>query len=66
MEMKFWNFTIRSVDLTTYIRRFQELAVVYPIIVSTNEKLWLNFILQLPLIQDKTIQMSLNQVDQVV
>nr|GEZ58801.1 retrotransposon protein, putative, Ty3-gypsy subclass [Tanacetum cinerariifolium] len=38
MEDKFYNLSVKGNDLKTYVRRFQELAVLYPNMVPNNEK----------------------------
>ncbi|GJS59211.1 reverse transcriptase domain-containing protein [Tanacetum coccineum] len=49
MEDKFYNLTIKGNDLKTYIRRFQELAVLCPTMVPNSEKLMEVFIRGLPI-----------------
>nr|GFC14556.1 reverse transcriptase domain-containing protein [Tanacetum cinerariifolium] len=44
MEDKFYNLSVKGNDLKTYVRRFQELAVLCPNMVPTNEKLMEVFI----------------------
>ncbi|GJY24781.1 reverse transcriptase domain-containing protein [Tanacetum coccineum] len=39
MEDEFYNLTVKGNDLKTYVRRFQELAVLCPIMVPNSEKL---------------------------
>ncbi|GKF31689.1 hypothetical protein Tco_0101487, partial [Tanacetum coccineum] len=39
MEDEFYNLTIKGNDLKTYIKRFQEFAVLCPIMVPNSEKL---------------------------
>ncbi|GKF09156.1 reverse transcriptase domain-containing protein, partial [Tanacetum coccineum] len=39
MEDKFYNLTVKGSNLKTYIRRFQELAVLCPNMVPNTEKL---------------------------
>nr|GEW49991.1 reverse transcriptase domain-containing protein [Tanacetum cinerariifolium] len=39
MEDEFYNLSVKGNDLKTYVRRFQELAVLYPNMVPNNEKL---------------------------
>ncbi|GJY43857.1 reverse transcriptase domain-containing protein [Tanacetum coccineum] len=39
MEDEFYNLTVKGNDLKTYIRRFQELAVLCPTMVPNSEKL---------------------------
>ncbi|GJT28973.1 reverse transcriptase domain-containing protein [Tanacetum coccineum] len=48
MEDEFYNLTMRGNDLKTYIRRFQELAVLCPNMVPNTEKLMEVFIGGLP------------------
>ncbi|GJX91662.1 reverse transcriptase domain-containing protein [Tanacetum coccineum] len=48
MEDKFYNLVVKGKDLKTYIRRFQELAVLCPNMVSNAEKLVEVFISGLP------------------
>ncbi|GKA16693.1 reverse transcriptase domain-containing protein [Tanacetum coccineum] len=48
MEDDFYNLTIKGYDLKTYIRRFQELAVLCPTMVPNSEKLMEVFIGGLP------------------
>ncbi|GKD68928.1 hypothetical protein Tco_1323018, partial [Tanacetum coccineum] len=48
MEDKFYNLTVTGNDLKTYIRRFQELVVLCPTMVSNSEKLMEVFIGGLP------------------
>ncbi|GKC75304.1 reverse transcriptase domain-containing protein [Tanacetum coccineum] len=48
MEDEFYNLTIKGNDLKTYIRRFQELAVLCPTMVLNSEKLIEVFIGGLP------------------
>ncbi|GKD95147.1 reverse transcriptase domain-containing protein, partial [Tanacetum coccineum] len=48
MEDKFYSLTIKWNDLKTYVRRFQELAVLCPTIVPNSEKLIEVFIGRLP------------------
>ncbi|GJR12906.1 hypothetical protein Tco_0795558 [Tanacetum coccineum] len=44
MEDEFYNLTIKGNDLKTYLRRFQELAVLCPTMVPNSEKLMEVFI----------------------
>ncbi|GKB51482.1 hypothetical protein Tco_0902235 [Tanacetum coccineum] len=39
MEDEFYNFSVKGNDLKTYVRRFQELAVLCPNMVPNTEKL---------------------------
>ncbi|GKD21991.1 reverse transcriptase domain-containing protein [Tanacetum coccineum] len=48
MEDEFYNLTVKGDDLKTYIRRFQELAVLGPNMASNTEKLMEAFIGGLP------------------
>ncbi|GKE67317.1 hypothetical protein Tco_1521478 [Tanacetum coccineum] len=48
MEDEFYNLTVKGNDLKTYIRRFQELAVLCPTMVPNYEKLMEVFIGGLP------------------
>ncbi|GJW23618.1 hypothetical protein Tco_0034240 [Tanacetum coccineum] len=48
MEDEFYNLAVKGNDLKTYIRRFQELAVLCPNMVPNAEKLLEVFISGLP------------------
>ncbi|GJT06666.1 reverse transcriptase domain-containing protein [Tanacetum coccineum] len=48
MEGEFYNLTVKGNDLKTYLRRFQELAVLCPTMVPNSEKLMEVFIRGLP------------------
>ncbi|GJV96231.1 reverse transcriptase domain-containing protein [Tanacetum coccineum] len=48
MENEFYNLTVKGNDLKTYVRRFQELAVLCPTMVPNSEKLMEVFIGGLP------------------
>ncbi|GJY88882.1 reverse transcriptase domain-containing protein [Tanacetum coccineum] len=48
MEDEFYNLTVKGNDLKTYIRRFQELAILCPNMVPNSEKLMEVFIRGLP------------------
>ncbi|GKC15227.1 reverse transcriptase domain-containing protein [Tanacetum coccineum] len=48
MQDEFYNLTVKGNDLKTYIRRFQELAVLCPTMVPNSEKLMEVFIGGLP------------------
>ncbi|GKA26781.1 reverse transcriptase domain-containing protein [Tanacetum coccineum] len=48
MEDEFYNLTVKGNDLKTYLRRFQELAVLCPTMVPNSEKLMEVFIGGLP------------------
>ncbi|GJZ47704.1 reverse transcriptase domain-containing protein [Tanacetum coccineum] len=49
MEDEFYNLTVKGNDLKTYIRRFQELAVLCPTMVPNSKKLMEIFIGGLPI-----------------
>nr|GEW32333.1 putative reverse transcriptase domain-containing protein [Tanacetum cinerariifolium] len=48
MEDEFYNLSVKGNDLKTYVRRIQELAVLFPNMVPNNEKLLEVFIGGLP------------------
>ena len=48
MEDEFYNLVVKGDDLKTYVRRFQELAVLCPNMVPNTEKLMEVFIEGLP------------------
>ncbi|GKC27984.1 reverse transcriptase domain-containing protein [Tanacetum coccineum] len=48
MEDEFYNFTVKGNDLKTYVRRFQELAILCPTMVPNSKKLMEVFIGGLP------------------
>nr|GEX16521.1 retrotransposable element Tf2 [Tanacetum cinerariifolium] len=48
MQDEFYNLSVKGNDLKTYVRRFQELAVLCPNMVPNNEKLMEVFIGGLP------------------
>nr|GEW22857.1 reverse transcriptase domain-containing protein [Tanacetum cinerariifolium]GEW23227.1 reverse transcriptase domain-containing protein [Tanacetum cinerariifolium] len=48
MEDEFYNLTVKGNDLKTYVRRFQELAVLCPTMVPNSEKMMEVFIGGLP------------------
>ncbi|GKB79880.1 reverse transcriptase domain-containing protein [Tanacetum coccineum] len=48
MEDEFYNLTVKGNDLKTYVRRFQELAVLCPTMMPNSEKLIKVFIGGLP------------------
>ncbi|GJV89596.1 putative reverse transcriptase domain-containing protein [Tanacetum coccineum] len=48
MEHEFYNLTVKGNDLKTYIRRFQELAILCPNMVPNTKKLMKVFIKGLP------------------
>ncbi|GKF19200.1 hypothetical protein Tco_0067838, partial [Tanacetum coccineum] len=48
MENEFYNLTVKGNDHKTYVRRFQELAVLCPNMVPNSEKLMKVFIGGLP------------------
>ncbi|GKD21226.1 putative reverse transcriptase domain-containing protein [Tanacetum coccineum] len=48
MEDEFYHLTVKGNDLKTYVRRFQELATLYPTMVPNSEKMMEVFIGGLP------------------
>ncbi|GKB75607.1 hypothetical protein Tco_0942502, partial [Tanacetum coccineum] len=48
IEDEFYNLTAKGNDLKTYVKRFQELAVLFPTMVPNSEKLMEVFIGGLP------------------
>ncbi|GJT37529.1 reverse transcriptase domain-containing protein [Tanacetum coccineum] len=48
MEDEFYNLVVKGDDLKTYVKRFQELAVLCPNMVPNSEKLMEAFIVGLP------------------
>ncbi|GJR34931.1 reverse transcriptase domain-containing protein [Tanacetum coccineum] len=48
MEDEFYHLTVKGNDLKTYVRRFQELATLYPTMVPDSEKMMEVFIGGLP------------------
>nr|GEY66526.1 putative reverse transcriptase domain-containing protein [Tanacetum cinerariifolium] len=48
IEVEFYNLSVKGNDLKTYVRRFQELVVLYPNMVPNKEKLMEVFIGGLP------------------
>ncbi|GJX89338.1 putative reverse transcriptase domain-containing protein [Tanacetum coccineum] len=48
MEDEFYNLTVKGNDIKTYVRRFQELAILCPTMVPNSEKLMEVFIGGLP------------------
>ncbi|GJY67350.1 reverse transcriptase domain-containing protein [Tanacetum coccineum] len=48
MEDEFYNLAVKGIDLKTYIRKFQELAILCPNMVPNSEKLMEVFISGLP------------------
>ncbi|GKA93832.1 reverse transcriptase domain-containing protein [Tanacetum coccineum] len=48
MEDKFYHLTVKGNDLKTYVRRFQELATLFPTMVPDSEKMMEVFIGGLP------------------
>nr|GEW50178.1 reverse transcriptase domain-containing protein [Tanacetum cinerariifolium] len=48
MEDEFYNMSVKGNDLKTYVRRFQELAVLFPNMAPNNKKLMKVFIGGLP------------------
>ncbi|GJY99806.1 putative reverse transcriptase domain-containing protein [Tanacetum coccineum] len=78
LEVELWNHLVKGVDITTYNRRFQELAILCPAMVPTTEKLLERYVWGLPqLIQgnvtsfdpatiDEAMQMARMLMDQAV
>lgn len=78
LEVEFWNHVVKGTDILTYNRRFHELRILCPTMVSTNEKLLEEYIWGLPpSIQgsmitsgpktlDEAMRMSRSLMDQVV
>ncbi|GJU80089.1 putative reverse transcriptase domain-containing protein [Tanacetum coccineum] len=58
MEYEFYNMTVKGNDLKTYVRRFQELAVLCPTMVPNFEKLMEVFIGGLPRIIEGNVTAS--------
>nr|GEZ09474.1 reverse transcriptase domain-containing protein [Tanacetum cinerariifolium] len=58
MEDEFYNLIVKGKDLKTYIRRFQELAVLCPNMVPNTEKLMEAFIGGLPQSIEGTVTAS--------
>ncbi|GJY96426.1 putative reverse transcriptase domain-containing protein [Tanacetum coccineum] len=58
IEDKFYNLTVKGNDLKTYIRRFQELAVLCPTMVPNSKKLMEVFIEGLPHIIEGNVTAS--------
>nr|GEY45405.1 reverse transcriptase domain-containing protein [Tanacetum cinerariifolium] len=48
MEDEFYHLTVKGNDLKTYVRRFQELATLCPIMVSDSKKIMKAFIMGSP------------------
>ena len=77
-EVEFWNHAVKGTDILSYNRRFHELRILCPTMVSTNEKLLEEYIWGLPpSIQgnmitsspktlDEAMRMSRSLMDQVV
>nr|GEY93153.1 reverse transcriptase domain-containing protein [Tanacetum cinerariifolium] len=55
MEDEFYNLTIKGNDLKTYVKRFQELAVICPTMVPNSEKLMKVFIGGLPRSMERNV-----------
>nr|GEV26044.1 hypothetical protein [Tanacetum cinerariifolium] len=58
MEDEFYNLIVKGNDLKTYVRRFQELAVLCPNMMPNNEKLMEVFIRGLPQSIEETVTAS--------
>nr|GEU96360.1 reverse transcriptase domain-containing protein [Tanacetum cinerariifolium] len=61
MKDKFYNLTVKGNDLKTYIRRFQELAVLCPTMVPNSEKLMELFIIGLTTSVEGNVTASMPQ-----
>ncbi|GKE68456.1 reverse transcriptase domain-containing protein, partial [Tanacetum coccineum] len=48
LEVELWNHLVKGVDITTYNRRFQELAILCPAMVPTTKKLLERYVWGLP------------------
>nr|GEW31868.1 reverse transcriptase domain-containing protein [Tanacetum cinerariifolium] len=57
-EDEFYNLTVKGNDLKTYVRRFQELAVLCPNVVTNTDKLMEVFIRGLPQCTEGTVTAS--------
>ncbi|GJW79270.1 reverse transcriptase domain-containing protein [Tanacetum coccineum] len=78
LEVKLWNHLVKGVDITTYNRRFQELAILCPAMVPTTEKLLERYVWGLPqpiqgnvtsfdpAIIDESMRMARRLMDQAV
>nr|GEX03614.1 reverse transcriptase domain-containing protein [Tanacetum cinerariifolium] len=58
MEDEFYNLTIKGNDLKTYVRRFQELAILCPTMVPNSEKMMEVFIGGLPRCIERNVTAS--------
>ncbi|GKD69402.1 reverse transcriptase domain-containing protein [Tanacetum coccineum] len=61
IEDEFYNFVVKGNDLKTYIRKFQELAVLCPNMVPNTEKLMKVFISGLPKSIEGNVTVSMPQ-----
>nr|GFB10248.1 reverse transcriptase domain-containing protein [Tanacetum cinerariifolium] len=61
MEDEYYNLSVKGNDLKTYVRRFQELAVLCPNMVPNNEKLMEVFIGGLPRSIERNVTASKSQ-----
>ncbi|GJX31785.1 hypothetical protein Tco_0241640 [Tanacetum coccineum] len=48
LEVELWNHMVKGVDITTYNRRFQELAILCPAMVPAIDKLLKRYVWGLP------------------
>nr|GEU39398.1 putative reverse transcriptase domain, ribonuclease H-like domain, aspartic peptidase domain protein [Tanacetum cinerariifolium] len=62
MEDEFYNLTVKGNDLKTYVRRFQELAVLCPTMVPNSKKLMEVFIGGLPRSIERNVTTSKPQI----
>ncbi|GJT11029.1 putative reverse transcriptase domain-containing protein [Tanacetum coccineum] len=66
MEDEFYNLTVKGNDLKTYVRRFQELAVLCPTMVPNSEKLMEVFIGGLPRSIEGNVTTSKPQTEEAI
>nr|GFA86667.1 reverse transcriptase domain-containing protein [Tanacetum cinerariifolium] len=67
MEDKFYNLVVKEDDLKTYIRRFQELALLCPNMVPNSETLIEVFIEGLPRsIEENVIASKPQSLEEVI
>ncbi|GJU13995.1 reverse transcriptase domain-containing protein [Tanacetum coccineum] len=67
LEVKLWNHMVKGVDITTYNRRFQELAILCPAMVPTIEKLLERYVWGLPQpIQGNVTSFDLATIDEAM
>ncbi|GJY80428.1 hypothetical protein Tco_0493179, partial [Tanacetum coccineum] len=66
MEEEFYNLVVKGNDLKTYIRRFQELAVLCPNMVPNAEKLMEVFISGLPRSIEGNVTVRIDKSDDLI